>query len=174
VIVWLNGAFGSGKTTTARLLRAALPGSRVFDPESVGFLLRDALADRPVADFREWPAWRSLVVATGAALAGLTEGELIAPQTVTDPSWFGEIADGLSAAGVPLVHVILDAGTDVLRRRIDASGEAQVWRRSQLASWTESRPWLEAEADVVVRTDDRSPDQVTAEVLAGLLAIAAR
>jgi hypothetical protein len=39
VIVWLDGAFGAGRTTRAGLLRDALPGARLFDPEYVGFLL---------------------------------------------------------------------------------------------------------------------------------------
>jgi hypothetical protein len=50
VIIWLNGTFGAGKTTTAAELLTLLPGSRLFDPETVGFMLRpnrvaDALPD---------------------------------------------------------------------------------------------------------------------------------
>ncbi len=33
MIVWLNGAFGVGKTTTSGLLAKTLPGARVFDAE---------------------------------------------------------------------------------------------------------------------------------------------
>jgi hypothetical protein len=39
VIVWLNGAFGVGKTTTVLQLPALVPGSRLFDPETVGYML---------------------------------------------------------------------------------------------------------------------------------------
>src|SRR5580700_5135958 len=35
VILWMNGAFGVGKTTTARILREREPSWRLFDPESV-------------------------------------------------------------------------------------------------------------------------------------------
>jgi adenylylsulfate kinase-like enzyme len=34
VIVWLNGAFGMGKTTTAAELLSLLPDARQFDPET--------------------------------------------------------------------------------------------------------------------------------------------
>ncbi|MEP7025229.1 MAG: hypothetical protein ABJB47_15815 [Actinomycetota bacterium] len=39
MIIWLNGAFGAGKTTTATLLSELVPASRVFDPETVGYML---------------------------------------------------------------------------------------------------------------------------------------
>ena len=40
MIVWLNGAFGAGKTSTAKELLQLLPNARLYDPEHVGFLLR--------------------------------------------------------------------------------------------------------------------------------------
>jgi hypothetical protein len=64
VITWLNGTFGSGKTSTAAELRLLVPSSRVFDPETVGYMLQPNLADLPVPDFQHWPPWRPLVVAT--------------------------------------------------------------------------------------------------------------
>jgi hypothetical protein len=66
VIVWLNGTFGCGKTATAAELRGLIPSSRVFDPETVGYMLQPNLADHPVTDFQHWPPWRPLVVAAAA------------------------------------------------------------------------------------------------------------
>ena len=43
MIIWLNGAFGAGKTQTAYELRRRLPGSYVYDPENAGFFIRDNL-----------------------------------------------------------------------------------------------------------------------------------
>lgn len=34
MIIWLNGTFGAGKTTTAHELAKLVPGSRLFDPET--------------------------------------------------------------------------------------------------------------------------------------------
>jgi chloramphenicol 3-O-phosphotransferase len=42
MIVWLNGAFGAGKTSTARELAGMLAGVRQFDPEWVGYMLKAA------------------------------------------------------------------------------------------------------------------------------------
>ena len=40
MILWLNGAFGVGKTTTSRAIRERAPTWRSFDPEQVGMLLQ--------------------------------------------------------------------------------------------------------------------------------------
>ena len=45
-VVWLNGAFGVGKTTVGLALAAGLPDARIVDPEQIGRRLRQAL---PVA-----------------------------------------------------------------------------------------------------------------------------
>jgi hypothetical protein len=55
MIVWLNGTFGCGKTTTAAELRSLIPSSRLCDPETVGYMLQPNLADHPVSDFQHWP-----------------------------------------------------------------------------------------------------------------------
>ena len=51
MIVWLNGTFGAGKTATAAALVPLIPEARLFDPETVGYMLRANLADHPVPDF---------------------------------------------------------------------------------------------------------------------------
>ncbi len=53
-----------GKTSTAAELLSLVPSSRVFDPETVGYMLQPNLADQAVSDFQHWPPWRPLVVAT--------------------------------------------------------------------------------------------------------------
>lgn len=39
MIIWINGAFGSGKTQTSYELQRRIPNSVVYDPEKIGFLL---------------------------------------------------------------------------------------------------------------------------------------
>jgi len=43
MIVWLNGTFGAGKTTTSRLLVRELPQARILDTEYIGLMLRHVL-----------------------------------------------------------------------------------------------------------------------------------
>ncbi len=62
MIVWINGAFGAGKTSVARHLLARRPGIRLFDPEQIGFMLRRMLPDVRPDDFQDLPIWRELTV----------------------------------------------------------------------------------------------------------------
>jgi chloramphenicol 3-O-phosphotransferase len=164
VIVLLNGAFGAGKTTTALRLPALIPGSRLFDPETVGYMLQPNLADHAVSDFQHWPPWRPLVASTAAELARYTGEHLIAPQTVLVPGYLEEIFTGLRAAGLAVFHVLLDADEDVLRRRILGSDEAQEWRLAHLTGYRAARPWLTEAADLVVDTGVLPPDEVANKV----------
>lgn len=40
MIIWINGAFGSGKTQTAYELNRRITDSFIYDPEEAGFLIR--------------------------------------------------------------------------------------------------------------------------------------
>jgi hypothetical protein len=106
VIIWLNGTFGCGKTSTAAELRSLIPSSRLFDPETVGYMLRPNLTDHPVSDFQHWPPWRPLVVAAATELARFTEQHLIAPQTILARAYLEEIFAGLCDAGQAVFHVV--------------------------------------------------------------------
>lgn len=168
MIVWLNGTFGCGKTTTATDLRCLIPSSRVFDPETVGYMLQPNLADHPVIDFQHWPPWRRLVVATATELAAFTGQPLIAPQTVLDRAYLDQIFAGLRNAGLTVFHVGLDANDEILRQRIHGSAEARQWRLAHLPAYQHSRPWMIRAADLVVDTRHRTPAEA-AQQIAGAL-----
>jgi hypothetical protein len=160
VIIWLNGTFGAGKTTTAAELVTIVPSSRLFDPETVGFMLRYNLADRRVGDFQHWPPWRTLVAATAAELTRYTGQHLIAPQTVLTRAYLEEIFASLRAAKLAVFHVLLDADEAVLRRRIENSAEARQWRLDHLVPYRAARSWLAEAADLVVDTGALGPASV--------------
>ncbi len=157
MIVWLNGTFGAGKTTTAAELVTLIPDSRLFDPETVGYMLRANLADRWPGDFQHWPPWRSLVAATAAELTAYTGQHLIAPQTVLRKPYLEEISTSLRSAGTEVFHVLLDVQEPVLRSRIEASQEAVEWRLGHVAEYQAARPWLLDTADLVLDTSYLRP-----------------
>ncbi|KJY44962.1 ATP/GTP-binding protein, partial [Streptomyces sp. NRRL S-444] len=71
MIVWINGTFSAGKTSTARELTGILPDSTLYDPELVGDALRQLLPRKrlaEVSDYQDLPSWRRLVVDTAAAM----------------------------------------------------------------------------------------------------------
>jgi hypothetical protein len=59
VIIWLNGPFGIGKTTTAHACLRRLPQAVLFDPEPFGTALRHTVESvetvTDLQDLRGWP-----------------------------------------------------------------------------------------------------------------------
>lgn len=174
MIVWLNGTFGAGKTATAAALVPLIADARLFDPETVGYMLRPNLPDHAVSDFQHWPPWRPLVVATATELSRYTGQHLIAAQTILNRDYLAEIFTGLRNAGFRVFHVLLDASDDVLRRRIEASEEARQWRLDHLAEYRQARGWLRGEADLVLDTAAVTPAQAAHEIVGALPSLARR
>jgi chloramphenicol 3-O-phosphotransferase len=131
-------------------------------------LLQPNLADHPVSDFQHWPPWRSLVVATATELARFTGQHLIAPQTILVHAYLEQIFADLRGAGLDVFHVVLDAGDEVLRQRIQGSGEAQAWRLGHLAEYRSSRAWMIQAADLAVDTGGRTPAEIAHQISAAL------
>ncbi|MFS0701757.1 AAA family ATPase [Cellulomonas sp. 179-A 4D5 NHS] len=122
MIVWLNGAFGSGKTTLAEELRGRLPDALVYDPEDVGLLLWRWLPAG--GDFQHLPSWRELVVATALSLRRHHAQTLVVPMSLVRDAYRDEILGGLADAGEDVLHVFLEADVAVLRERLDARARA--------------------------------------------------
>lgn len=166
--IWLNGAFGSGKTTAAREVMSLIPGSRILDTEYLGFLLRDVLAPETVGDFQDWRPWRALVVATVTEVLAYTGGVLIIPQTVLAQRYWQEIRNGFDKVGVLMHHVVLHAGRDELVRRITCDTvetTARQWRLDHLDAYEAAGAWHRQEAHVIDTTGLR-PREVAARIAA--------
>lgn len=153
MILWINGPFGAGKTTLANVLVQRLPDAHFIDTERVGYLLRPVLdALRPAADFQDWPAWRSLVVAYLGELHDELGGTLVVPQSVFVEAYWAEIRDGLKARGLPLRAVTLDVPTAELERRIrtdQLEAGAVGWRLEHIAAYRSALPWLARETEII-------------------------
>ncbi|GFM95682.1 hypothetical protein Sfulv_04930 [Streptomyces fulvorobeus] len=94
MIVWINGAFGAGKTSAAYGLIDLLPDSSVYDPELTAEALARLLPQKKLAevtDFQELPIWRRLVVDTAAALLAELPGVLVVPMTLLRQEYRDEI-----------------------------------------------------------------------------------
>jgi AAA domain len=159
VIIWLNGTFGAGKTTTARQLAGLLPNARVFDPEQVGYLLMTALEDHASTDFQDLPPWRELVPVFTKTIARFTGQHLVAAQTVLRADYWHELTEGFARTPLDLFHVLLHVDSEALAERIKADeveASARQWRLDHISDYEKSRSWLEAAADLVMDTTSLS------------------
>ena len=170
MIVWVNGAFGAGKSSAARELAELLPGSTVLDPEAFGGELRRLLPPEPqtaLGDPLDHAAWRQLVPATAVALLAELPGPLIVPMTLLRQEHRDEIFGTVAACRIPVHHVRLDARETILRKRIEAdrgsSAEVRQWRQAHLADHRQALHWL-AEDAVAVDTGELTQRQAAERV----------
>ncbi|MER6976797.1 AAA family ATPase [Streptomyces carpinensis] len=143
MIVWVNGAFGSGKTTLVEELRLRWPAALVFDPEMVGFVLRKVV-EVPTGDFQDLRQWRRQVVNMAAGLVEEYQRPVLVPMTLTNPVYLDEIFSALKEADIPVHHFFLKVPEDVLVERIDGRSftpddpakdeQVRAWCKSKIAS----------------------------------------
>ncbi len=122
-MIWINGAFGAGKTHTAHELHRRLPGSHVADPELIGFAMHKMLPAAAREDFQDLPGWRAAVVATLRAAEQAADGPVIVPMTIVRADYFDEIVGALRTE-VDLRHVTLVASPATLQARLGTRLEA--------------------------------------------------
>jgi hypothetical protein len=170
MVIWINGAFGAGKTTIARRLVRIHADACLFDPEQIGFMLRRVWPDKSFPDFQDLPIWRELTLRTLMAAAHGSRRVLVVPMSLANPDYFNEIVGGLRAEGIDVRHFTLMAPAATIRRRI--------WRR---LSFPASKRWAlsHVEAGVAglaaaefathIQTDDRAVSRVAEDILSRVL-----
>ncbi len=162
MIVWINGTFGAGKTSTARELTGILPDSTLYDPELVGDALRRLLPRKRLAevtDYQDLPSWRRLVVDTAAAMLAELGGVLVVPMTLLRQEYRDEIFGGLAARRIPVRHVLLAPAETILRHRIATRREpgdpgevdrhVRQWAYDHIPAYQQALGWLTADAHVI-------------------------
>lgn len=165
MIIWLNGAFGVGKTQTAYELRRRLPSSCVYDPENAGFFIRDNLPPGlGLDDFQDFPMWRTFNLEMLDYAASRYDGHIIVPMTVTNRAYFDEIVGALSKKH-EVRHFILWASKETLLKRLASRLESgRSWGARQI-----DRCLRAFERDITeekIDTDDLTIDEVADKIAA--------
>ncbi len=169
MLLWINGGFGIGKTTTASALCRRLPNAVLFDPELIGEALVPTFGESdPVRDFQDWPSWRAIVPSALLAVHDQWNGFVIAPQSVLVESYWDELTAPLQA--VPTLNVMLDLDQRLLEQRIRKSHEAREWRLERAAEYDKARGWMRARSDLVI--DAEQPTTVVVAQIIDALATA--
>lgn len=119
-IIWINGAFGSGKTVTAAELNRRLPASYIYDPENIGFFLRKNTpfeTGRRYKDFQDDPLWQKFNYEIIIDIICSYNGILIIPMTIIKPEYYIKLIGLLRENGIHIDHCILGADRKTLMRR---------------------------------------------------------
>ncbi|MGQ4511023.1 NUDIX domain-containing protein [Streptomyces sp. DW26H14] len=181
MIIWINGAFGAGKTSVARELVDLIPNSTLYDPGVVGAGLGCLLPQKRLAevdDYQDLPMWRRLVVDAAAALLAEVGGVLVVPMTLLRQEYRDEIFGGLAARRIAVRHVLLTTDETILRARIadreqdeedpERRERARRWRYEHIEPYVSALGgWLEQDAHAV-DTTGLTPEQAAARLAAEL------
>lgn len=109
MIIWLNGAYGSGKTTIAELLNKAI--GDFFGAN----LPQEIQAD----DFQNYPEWRSWNIQMLQKLDKEYAGDVIVPMTLHTKVYFEEIFTALESREIEVHRFLLDVSEKELKRRLN-------------------------------------------------------
>lgn len=133
MLIWINGAFGSGKTQTAFELQRRIDGSYVYDPENAGFFIRSNIPpEMNNPDFQDHHLWRDFNRSMIEYIADNYCGTIIIPMTVTNPSYCNEIIGKLSEK-YDIKHFILCAEKETIIKRLSSRLEGKKsWAAMQI------------------------------------------
>ena len=134
MILFVNGPFGVGKTTVARVLVEKVPNATLYDPEVIGSVLQKipGLAGK-ANDYQDYALWRRLAVTVARALKVASARTLVIPMAVWRRDYFDPMVAGLRRADPDLRCFRLTVSEDELLRRISSDPEdrgAYGWRMS--------------------------------------------
>ncbi|RED66180.1 AAA family ATPase [Cohnella lupini] len=134
MILWINGAFGAGKTTIAYELNRRIPNSFIYDPENVGYFIRKNSPKQILKDdFQDHLIWREFNFSMLQMIYKEFPGTIIVPMTLVNPVYFDEIVNKLRMDGIELNHFTLLADRETLLKRLKSRGDdSHSWPAKQI------------------------------------------
>jgi len=135
MIIWINGAFGVGKTSVAIQLSKILSNSYVFDPEMTGEYIWDNLPEAlsRKGDFQDIPLWSDFNYQMLDYIQKVWDGTVIVPMTIINPLYYEELILKLEENGSKLHHFILTADKEILLERLIKRGDFDTsWPANQI------------------------------------------
>jgi adenylate kinase family enzyme len=118
MIIWINGPFGSGKTTLAKKLEKDIPNSMIFDPEQVGVIINRQIPESKGKDFQDFKMWRDLVPQFIIGFKSEFDKTIIIPMTLVNQDYLKEIFSKLKEIKTEFHHFYLNIELDILKKRL--------------------------------------------------------
>lgn len=125
MILWINGAFGSGKSSVAEDLTNKIDKSFVYDPEQVGYFLWDNFPRemKRKGNFQHIQIWREINYKILKYIDSNYDGIIIVPMTIYTKQYYDEIIGRLINDGIKVKHFILSATKQTIINRLLQRGE---------------------------------------------------
>ncbi|MGW3043805.1 AAA family ATPase [Kitasatospora sp. NPDC001159] len=124
MIIFVNGPFGVGKSTTTALLAERLPQALVINPEDLGHMLWAQLpAPLRTEEFELEPLWPPLTHCMIDQAARTYDRPIVVPMTIARHAVFDQIVQPLRDAGHDVRHFTLLAPAAAIRNRLRERGE---------------------------------------------------
>jgi gluconate kinase len=125
MIILINGSFGIGKSTVARLLSRRVPRSLVYNPEWAGSILMRLprwvkLRGAGTDDFQDIDLWRMSVITGVRLFQAVTTGAVIVPMAFSRREYFDEVVAGLKSLDPNVRVFCLRADMATILERLDA------------------------------------------------------
>lgn len=127
----INGAFGVGKTTIANTLQNEIEHSMIYDPEEIGYMLRNVIpidikrTESITGDFQDLELWKELTVDVAKRLITKYKINLIVPMTIRKIEYFHFIYNGFKSIDDQTYHFCLSASKETIYERLRLRGEEE-------------------------------------------------
>jgi cytidylate kinase len=162
-IIWLDGTFGVGKTTVSRVLNKRLPQFKILDSDEYF----QTLADKYQYAFAfggTLPQNKKLFIQYFRKIIDeeIANGttNLIIVMAVTFEESRKELLSYFEDKGVDIMHIILQAGKDVLHERIMNDEQRDKYNSLQYMEWNLKFLELHYLEAVRIDTDNMMPEDV--------------
>ncbi|WP_433750300.1 AAA family ATPase [Falsibacillus pallidus] len=173
MIIMINGAFGVGKTSVAEELKSRISGSILFDPEMVGYLLREMIPleirqnEAKTGDFQDYIMWKKLVVKVAEELMETYHETLIVPMTIYNQERFEYIYNGFKKIDDKTHHFCLMGEKETIADRLLKRGEEEGnWCFQQIEKGLSG--FASGTFDEYIQTDKLSVNEITEHILSRL------
>ncbi|AMW99942.1 AAA family ATPase [Rummeliibacillus stabekisii] len=131
MIIMINGAFGVGKTTIANTLQNEIEHSMIYDPEEIGYMLRNVIpidikrTESITGDFQDLELWKEITVDVAKRLITKYKINLIVPMTIRKIEYFHFIYNGFKSIDDQTHHFCLSASKETIYERLRLRGEEE-------------------------------------------------
>jgi len=166
MIIWINGAFGSGKSSVAEAINKKIAQSFVYDPEQIGYFLWDVFPDemKRKGNFQHIPIWREFNYKILKHISDNYDGIIIVPMTIYKREYYDEIISRLINAGVSVRLFILSVTRQtILNRLIQRGNDRDGWGAQHIDACLSAFE-TEIPGEIVV-AEDRSIDEIADKII---------